>query len=448
MQTWRRLGSDGLAVSAAIVVAAAALLAAIVWRPTAVDSAAVGAANETEPAAAASLGTSSEAVAVAPEAAAAPARSEATAEVEKVEVCGFGWVDANADGTVDPESLRDTPALGDARRALVESIRESGDELGLAASLVFDMQAAGNREDKPWLLAFCREPRCDISEEGRRSILDRLERLARLAVATSDPCVYALAYRTCTFAPEQGSCALLNVGQWARLDAGNAAPWLRSLSKSAGQSDIAETNEALYRIGVGNRLDERWYAVAGLLADRAGPGDQELAAAGDLVSNALSWLDAGSPRISINNACSVAASADPQRRQLCDAAAAALAERSDAAVSVAVGTAIGRRIGWPDERVDAANAVREALWDASAILPPEASPRSHFTCDELRRGLADVRQMASFGEIGFARRWLAARGKSIEPYIRRAHDSRLRREADERRNEAAGVASASGGSPR
>lgn len=352
---------------------------------------------------------------------------------ERVEVCGVGWVDAQADGSVDPTVSLDTPALEAARRALVDSLRNGGDDFGFAASLVLEMSGAVHQEDRGrFSRAFCRAPQCDSTDADRRFAFDRLEQLARLAVATSDPLIYALAYRTCSSALAPGSCALLNAAQWARLDDGNAAPWLFILNDAAARVDVSQVNEALYRIGAARRFDDRAHVVAGLIVDHSGTSDVELGAAQELVVMAIGLSAAQSLAVaSLTRACNGQALAGAERRQLCDAAAATLADRSDSMFLSIIGAAIGRRVGWKDERIDAVRALQDAASDAWAVGPRQDPLRFELTCDEVRRGIAHVQRAAKLGEPGFVREWLVANGKDIAPYAKRAHDGRIRSEAEE-----------------
>src|SRR5437870_2085243 len=60
----------------------------------------------------------------------------------------------------------------------------------------------------------------------------RRDALAEISASTTDPRVYALGYMTCaTSRPASGdACQMLSAAQWARLDPGNAQPWLYALS--------------------------------------------------------------------------------------------------------------------------------------------------------------------------------------------------------------------------
>ena len=102
-------------------------------------------------------------------------------------------------------------------------------------------------------------------------------------------------------------------------------------------------------------------AAAPILA-RAGSAPSDLVAAQAL---AIGWAGIAAalpvPLQRLTGACAPAALVDTNRRQLCDAAAATLGERSDSAQIASVGAAIGRRVGWPLDR-----ARRDSRRDAGA----------------------------------------------------------------------------------
>src|SRR6185295_16005302 len=95
------------------------------------------------------------------------------------------------------------------------------------------------------------------------------------------------------------------------------------------------------------------------------------------------------PFIDLSAVCRAPATADANRRQACDAAAATLAERSDSALALVTGASLGRRLGWTDDRVDALRGLvlaRSAMDNDSA--PASAAVSSGdvpSTCSGARR---------------------------------------------------------------
>jgi hypothetical protein len=369
--------------------------------------------------------------------AALPGQLEGTAVAgtERIEVCGLGWVEAQADGTLFDNALFNTvPGLVEARRAIVDSLRSGGDEFGNAAAVWLEMNG-GRREigPNPAASLYCSGPSsgCEALQQDRPFVDGLLEQLARLGAATRDPRVYALAFKACSFTPTQGSCALLNVDQWALLDDGNAAPWLFALSDSEARKDPARAEEALFRIGSARRVEDRLFAVAGLVAAQGKLDDGDVLATQSLAVDAFTSLSMHQlPMLPLLRSCRGDALENANRRQACDAAAATLAERSDTILVASTGATMGSRLGWPDERVDAVHGLRIAQSEyLAASVGQDFRGGDTFSCAGARRTIAYLARQARVGETQAVRDWLDARGKSIEPFALAAHAQRLGREA-------------------
>ena len=425
------------------VIASLAAAAAIVWlsQPRRGDDApasiAVVSAAAREPGAA---------VAASDEESSAPAATSALPSgSELIEVCGVGWIDA--DGARGSHAIGSLPDVDASQRALVDSLRRNEGELGAAVAVVADLRgvsrdaAAGVPAD-----AFrCTEPQCAPGSEAHARATDLLEQLAKQATTTQDARVYALALRECAVAPAQGSCALLSSEQWARLDEGNAAPWLHLLARARQDGDAAGVHEALYRIGAAARHEERPFLAAGTIADNAGSRDVDLIAAQLLAADVLVMTPA--PYAPLMAVCTSASFADANRRQACDRAAATLAERSDSLSALTIGTALGRRLGWAEERIEALRGLEfaRAAMVAEGEVGIDAARDLPQSCGGTRRLLAMLARQGRAGELQPIRDWLAASGKTIAPYARQAHEM-LRGRADAAAREAAAAASSAAAS--
>jgi hypothetical protein len=336
-----------------------------------------------------------------------------------VEVCGLGWVEKKADaGSLDPALLVAIPGIETALDDIVGRLRRSPDAIARAAALVLAMSV---------------DPVLDDPASLR-------EQLAERAATTDDPRLYALAFRLCTRAPTNGSCALLSAAQWARLDAGNGEPWLFILADAASRGDRAMVDEALYRIGSAARFDDRFFDLTGAVAAQAGTSDADLMAAQMLWTiltgvAAAQWLP-----LQGLDACRDAELADTNRRQVCEAVATTLAERSDSMLFALSGARIGHRVGWDEERVVAVRALSLALADSWSAVPDQQHDGMSYSCDGVRAILARAGRLAEVGEPQVARDWIAASGKSLESFARVARDQALARAAREAQQ--ASVASA------
>ncbi|HET7793481.1 MAG TPA: hypothetical protein VFL64_08855 [Rhizobacter sp.] len=142
-----------------------------------------------------------------------PAAPKAALPLGTIEVCGFGPVQVPPD---DPDPLqRIPPALRQsALDAMDATMLASDDPRVRAAALWMGARIRGHE------------------------VRARIEQMARLAVASQDPYVYAMALEACQgLRPAEDShCALLSRAQWVRLDPDNAVPW-QALAAEAREHD-------------------------------------------------------------------------------------------------------------------------------------------------------------------------------------------------------------------
>jgi hypothetical protein len=433
----------GSIVAALVVVAAVAIVA---WKSFASVDRDEANAGESAVVSSPSIASAAAEAEAAPQGAGTPEGGASGTEL--VEVCGVGWVQPDASGSIDGP-LRSVPDVVASQRALLESLRQDDGELGVAVATFLELHGAGRggAELDPVVSLYCKPPDCATNEEDRQFASTRIEQLASLASTTRDPRVYQLAMNACRFTPSVGSCALLNTGQWALLAEGNAAPWLEILQDAWHRGDAAQINEALYRIGAAGRYEGDSALAAGLIADRAKVQGADLIASELLAFDAFFKTVANPPTLqAITQVCSVAALADANRRQACDSAAATLAERSDSMLALTIGSVLGRRVGWSDDRVDSIR----GLWFAEIAMhregQPETSPENILgipgSCDGARRVLARFSAQGRVGEVQAVRDWLSANGKPIGPYALQAHESRRRGDEREAANAALAAASA------
>lgn len=368
-----------------------------------------------------------------------PAASMASPAAERVEVCGLDWVEANADGSVDESTLTEMAVLAASRQRLLAVVEASG-ELGRSAALLIrsiDLR----RKGVALLLPACPDPACEATaQQALEQSIELTQELASLAMTTTDPRVYALAVKTCgTSRP--GSCALLNTAQWARLDADNAEPWLYVLEEAGQRKDRALMEEALHRLGTAVRFEARPSLIDALVAERAGPADIDQLAA-FVIGVEVAGVNAAQslPLIGFMNVCNSASLKDANRRQECDAAASVLTERSDSLLIASLGAGIGRRLGWPAERIAAIKGLAAA---ASESLPFDPSVVNPYACVNMKLLLLRVVHQAQVGEVQAARDWIAAKGWTIDEYVRLREAQRQRSETAAPHVVAAGSAPAS-----
>ena len=332
---------------------------------------------------------------------------------DEVEVCGLGWVQAQADGSVDPKLLELAPAATEARARIRATLGADKNELSRAVALWLSMIDAG----------------ADAAQVR--------DALAQSVVSSTDPQAYALAFNVCrSSAPGEGACQMLSASQWARLDPGNATPWLTLLSDAKARKDRAAENEALYRIGTAQRSDIGFFAAPGLAANAAAGDDVSVLAAWsvavEMLGYASAWTVPGYQHVV--TACKGGALNDSNRRQTCSAIADVLTDRSNSFSDRMMGVAIGKQLGRPAER-------REWQSDEYAAyvesLGTSSTGRQSLACADLRRGLDHFRRNAVLGEIGALREWVAQSGKKAEDFAREARARQAQQARDSARSPAA-----------
>jgi hypothetical protein len=346
----------------------------------------------------------------------------AASGTELIEVCGVGWVPPDATGAADLAAVAADRDVLASQRAVLDALRRRDGEVGEAMATVLELFGAGrdNSAGTPWLALLCASApsstspaRACAGRDGDLQLGKSLaERLARLATATSDPGVYALAMQQCQWVKGEGSCALLNFDQWARVDDGNALPWLYILQRARDRNDAAQIEEALYHIGAATRYESGPYAIAGKVADRAGAGDVDVVAALLLGEEAIGAAGMRvDPFTALTQVCKGPVLDDANRRQACEHAAETLTERSDSLMTVVVGASIGRRLGWPGDRVDKLRGLQVASAD-EANSTSTGSFELPSSCSSARRILASFSRKAREGEAQTARAWVASHGGS------------------------------------
>jgi hypothetical protein len=355
--------------------------------------------------------------------------NEVSSGVEKVEVCGTGWVEAEADGSIDLQPILASPAISEALSRLLDALSSSVDAFAQAARLTIELASKGEGTLPLMMVqSVCNAAACDATEKDREAADAMYDRLAKLATASTDPRVYGLAYEMCLWRQGAGPCSVLNAAQWAHLDADNGYPWTYILAEAIAAQEPTAIDDALFHIGAAPRFEERRMAVAATLASRAGRSEEERFAAEKLGELAANLTAAFSPLSSVSRSCSKDALLDPNRRELCESAASTLVERADSLLAMRTGSAIGRRLEWPPERFEATDAIYLAALAANPVSGelldpsrPAVSLRRPLDCAAIDKVLRYVQGVASLGEVGYARQWLERSGKTAE-YVQRGRE--------------------------
>jgi len=350
---------------------------------------------------------------------------DAARGVDEFEICGGAWVKANADGNVDEQTLKSTMRRDEAAQAIERALAGDARPVAQAARLLLGVIDGSDRRRALTEGALgCGGEACPSMPAASGPDLDAVaavaasrEALARLAVTTTDPAAYATAYRVCGVVRE-GSCGMLGAEQWARLDPGNAAPWYEVYAAAQKRKDSASANEALHRIATSQRSDQRVFRMAGMLLDAA-PQDDALRNGAFMLAVEMISVEAGwavPPMQALVAACRREPMRDANRRQTCEAIADVLFQKSDTLLERSIGAAVGRQLGWSEERIDRMRAEHQAFAESTYA---GIEPSQGMSCESIKRVADDVRRKARLGEVGAMREWLAHEAPPADELLRR-----------------------------
>jgi hypothetical protein len=339
-----------------------------------------------------------------------------------VHVCGLGQVRADADASglggvpaglkaATHAHLRDHFAAHDSER-----VRAAGFVLELATARAGAAEAVRARQPA------CEEgdPACEARLQALAGSAadavgaEPIRQLGRLAMATTDPFVYAAALQACSQARASdaaGHCSMLNLRRWAQLDPANAAPWLALGSEAAALGDASMLGEAMHQVAHAHTVDVYWGVLPHVLM-------QALPAGEPLLTRTLLTVEAWSAQAVLalplyqvaTRHCAAAQLRDANRWQLCNGIAGVLTERGRSTFDLDVGATLGQQLGWPAERTDAIRAERAAL----AGLAPRLVDATGISCAGIRRFAEAAELMALYGELGAYRIMALQSGRANE----------------------------------
>jgi hypothetical protein len=317
-------------------------------------------------------------------------------DLQVIDVCGMGRV------TID----RDNPYLTwqainrtapQTRSQWLSGMLSSGDARIRATGLFLENKIGDDDWNRP------------PSEEAVNS-------LVKIALESKDPAVYTLALQECiplAGAGPGGACEQINLEKWASMDRDNAAPWLALAHKAHDAGDTTAEYSAYAQASKAKVLNSYSRSLV-TYAEPALPADTRPLDRYNLM-NRLVGIEGMSPLSqfsTVSRYCSVEAASDPTIRSQCNALAELLTTKASMLLERLIGTSIGTRMGWPEERQ---SALRERL-DALRQLNLEGGPtgaESMWSCDVVTRTNAFMSEWARLGEIGADEERLERSGKTV-----------------------------------
>ena len=238
----------------------------------------------------------------------------------------------------------------------------------------------------------------------------RVEALAQDALAVADPRVYGLAWAACHPSaanwmgqPAPGTtpaCARLSASEWARLDPGNAVPWLFALDDANKAGDDAARREALRRVADSTRVEARSNAGAAAVARLQMTQDADLSAQSAAVGKALGAFDP--PYGAVATPCRNHAGGDPERAGTCARIAELMFNHSDTFISRNLGGAVHKLLTDDASWLDRAREQRLAYARWNETVDGQAIDSG--PCADARGVLRHFVRLDSVGELVLAER--------------------------------------------
>lgn len=372
----------------------------------------------------------------------ASSRPEAVAD--QVEVCEGFWIAADADGKPNQEALD-----AKATRATYDTLGEALSALAASAS-PRDQAAAAFLEAHLWASDkirrdACRDTNCvrDVDLLNRPIDAGALDRLAQAAQLTDDPQIYAWAYVACGFVAPAPACLPIQATQWARIDPGNAAPWLALVEEAGRRKDAPGLADAMFHVGAADRYESRFGALTSAVIDRV-PGGEANALGGYGAAAYVIGIEAAQPGWSAAMSyCAAKELADANRSELCERIAVVLAEHADTALGRGMGMSLAKRLGWSIERLRPLTERIDAEAELAAAGASPLASSGDDSCHAIQRRLEQVRDLGHYGELAARERAFDASGSTVSQLAARYRHrvAAARRQAE---REAAASAAAAG----
>ena len=277
-------------------------------------------------------------------------------------------------GEIKPAGVGYTGAM----RRIDAALRNSGDPFGRAMA--------------DWL---------DLDEISPPEV--RLDALVRDAQAASDPRPYGLAYEACygdfqsvlTGRPATSpACASLSAVDWARLDPGNAEPWLFALDRAVEAGDAAAQREAMQRMADSSRFDVHFFAGSAAVARLRMHRDADLAAQSMATMKAAAITFP--PYQALTVRCHDRADGDVDLAANCARIAQMMFDHSDTFVARAIGGSVHRLLTGDTSWLDRAHR------EQRSTRPVQTAALDNTPCGAQREFLRHIVRMDAIGEMKLA----------------------------------------------
>jgi len=222
--------------------------------------------------------------------------------------------------------------------------------------------------------------------------------LAKLASASRDPQVYALAFLSCRYRADW--CPQLSAEQWGSIEPDNAVPWLLIASAA---SNTAARDEAIYRASAAQRSDARFPNLLGLLQR---PEIRSLAPqARSILAEDLMGLNVtlpGLPYQPFYRFCNFPSVAEPSHLGVCGSLAKLLLERDHTLLGFAVGAKLAQSADWPPDVVSRLGEQRVQYQAAFTGAVSQETAKTTSDCEAMAAFDRWAADYSSLGDRGVA----------------------------------------------
>ena len=317
-----------------------------------------------------------------------PAAGRAGADL--VEICGHGRVELDVD---DPQGYKYVGALSrPATARWLAALTASDDARARAAGLMLS-------------------PLVGIIDAP--AIPDARNALARSALGSSDPAVYALALSFCRLgSPDlsNGPCVQLSPREWSELDPTNGVPWLLLAAAAHTAKDAVAEADAFRHVATAQQFETYTNSLLAFaqpsMPDDATPAEREYLAISTIGIEAAAMI----PYPEVLRYCSKEALQNPRVRGQCEQVAETLVDKGTTILDLAEGKATGARLGWPEERLSRISQYIDALLqiEMSTSVPGAAM----WNCENTTIANRFLNARSQLGERGAANEALLQSGRT------------------------------------
>ncbi len=329
-----------------------------------------------------------------PAAAGSASNNDAGAKVE-IEFCGLGKVAFHADDDLAVGRYLGGLSKPVARRWLA-ALLNSDDNRARAAGMFLEGKIDG--------AGF--QP---MAEQTR-------DALVQLAVGSGDPAVYATAVSACNTYRDsaKGACERISLLAWTRLDPDNATPWLLVAGNANAQGNAAAAADAFSHAARAGKVDSYNFSLLAYaepeLPQAATPLERWSMA---INANGMeATIEMPQYRIASQH-CSAVSLEDNGLHKQCSELAEVFTSKGTNLIDFGFGAGLGRRAGWPEERVAGLFRERDALMQVMMQAVPTGVD-NQWNCSAVELGNAYVRELVQLGELGAAREALDRSGETVQ----------------------------------